>query len=410
MTEISFDPEVAPEVQDYIKRKGYRPSFNFQEVWQEEHAYSFTVAKATGMDVLRTIREEMDRAIRQGIPFRKFQKTITPRLQRLGWWGEKVVRDPATDKEKKVRLGSPRRLRTIYEANLRSAHAAGQWQRAQRTKKLRPFIEYGLGPSRNHRDAHVAWAGTILPVDDAFWRQHWPPNGWGCRCWVAQISRRVAKRRGGETPRPSMKRVEHRNKRTGEVRRVPIGVDPAWASNPGRHRQRTMQRMLSGKMDALPHAFAETAARDIVGSKEFARLARGERTLGLPLAALSDDLRKALGTQARAVQMSAATVAKQRRRHPEVRAEDYALVQEAIHRGEVRHAGERIHLVFEKDGKWWLAALKRTQAGDELYFLTLHRLSDQSLIRARKKQQGGAGGGRPGGRYPLHGTEAQSNE
>ena len=130
-----------------------------------------------------------------------------------------------------------------------------------------------------------------------------------------------------------MERVEHRNKRTGEVRRVPIGVDPAWASNPGRHRQRTMERMRAGKMDALPHAFAETAARDIVGSKEFARLARGERKLGLPLAALSDDLRNALGTQARAVQMSSVTAAKQLRRHPEVGPEDYALVQEAIHRG-----------------------------------------------------------------------------
>ena len=296
MPEVSFDPEVAPEVRDYIKRKGYRPSFDFREVWQEEHAYSFTVAKATGMDVLRTIREEMERAIRQGIPFRKFQNSITPRLRRLGWWGEKVARDPATDK--KVHLGSPRRLRTIYEANLRSAHSAGQWQRAQRTKKLRPFIEYGLGPSRNHRDAHVAWSGTILPVDDPFWIQHWPPNGWGCRYWVSQLSRRVAKGRGGQTDRPSMERVEHRNERTGEVRRVPIGVDPAWASNPGRDRQRTMERMLAGKMDALPHAFAETAARDIVGSKEFARLARGERKLGLPLAALSDDLRNALGTQA----------------------------------------------------------------------------------------------------------------
>ena len=310
-----------------------------------------------------------------------------------------------------MQLGSPRRLRTIYEANLRSAHSAGQWHRAQRTKKLRPFIEYGLGPSENHQRSACSLGGHDFArgrsvLDSALATQ----TDGGVVAGSLRLSRRVAKRRGGETPRPSMKRVEHRNKRTGEVRRVPVGVDPAWASNPGLHRQRTMERMLAGKMDALPHAFAETAARDIVGSKEFARLARGERKLGLPLAALSDDLRKALKTQARVVQMSAATVAKQRRRHPEVRAEDYALVQEAIHRGEVRHAGERIHLVFEKDGKWWLAALKRTQAGDELYFLTLHRLSDQSLIRARKKQQGGAGGGRPGGRYPLHGTEAQSNE
>ena len=46
-------------------------------VWRQ-HKDSSTVAKATGMDVLRTILEEMERTILQGTPFKKFQKTITP--------------------------------------------------------------------------------------------------------------------------------------------------------------------------------------------------------------------------------------------------------------------------------------------------------------------------------------------
>ena len=143
------------------------------------------------------------------------------------------------------------------------------------------------------------------------------------------------------------------------------------------------ERCVASPSGLTPHGHPTPG--DIVGSKKFARLARDERKLGLPLAALSDDLRKALKTQVRAVQMSAATAAKQLlRRHSEVKPEDYALVQEAIHRGEVRQVDGQIHLMFEKNGKWWFSALKRTKTGDELYFSTLYRLREDSATRARR--------------------------
>ena len=76
-------------------------------------------------------------------------------------------------------------------ANRRTAYAAGQWARILRTAKALPYLLYSLGPNRDH---HVAIAGTILPFDTPFWHTHFPPNGWGCKCRVRQISSRERER------------------------------------------------------------------------------------------------------------------------------------------------------------------------------------------------------------------------
>ena len=221
----------------FFRAKKLKPGFDFRDVYREEHAIQFTVAKAMEADILTDIRGALDQVLAEGRTFRQFQKQLTPRLQAAGWWGRKRVVDPLTGKEVTAQLGSPRRLRTIYRANVRTARAAGQWERIQRTKRALPYLLYELGPSREHRPEHVSWAGTILPADDSWWRTHYPPNGWGCKCRVRQITRREADRRGGPTPRPPIRRRDWLNRRTGEIERVPEGIDPGWDTNPGRIRR-----------------------------------------------------------------------------------------------------------------------------------------------------------------------------
>ncbi len=176
---ISFPGPIPKDVLAFIRNKGWKIGFDYRDVWKEEHSYAFTVAKATQVDVLTTIRGAVEKAIAEGQTLRTFQKELMPTLQRLGWWGQKEMVDPLTGQVKEVQLGSPRRLETIYNANLRSARAAGQWERAERTKEALPYLRYGLGPSKEHRPEHVTWAGTILPVDDPWWNTHMTPNGWG---------------------------------------------------------------------------------------------------------------------------------------------------------------------------------------------------------------------------------------
>ncbi|MDO6806530.1 hypothetical protein Q4595_28995, partial [Wenyingzhuangia sp. 1_MG-2023] len=82
-------------------------------------------AKAMQMDVLTSIRESLDDALANGKTFARWKKELQPELEKLGWWGKKNVVDPTTGEVIKAQLGSPRRLRTIYSTNLRTARAAG---------------------------------------------------------------------------------------------------------------------------------------------------------------------------------------------------------------------------------------------------------------------------------------------
>jgi len=258
----SFRPGPPPEASRFLANKGWQPAFSWRDVEPEEHAVSFTVAKAMQMDVLSDIRGEVQRALDEGVPFEEFQRTLRPRLERLGWWGRREMVDPATGLTETVQLGSPRRLRTIYRANLRAARAAGQWDRIERTKEARPYLVYRLGPSERHRPEHAAKEGLVLSVDDPFWDRWMPPNGWDCKCWVRQISREEGERLGvDDSPEVPVRRVV--NRRTGEVRDVPRGIDPGWERNPGAQRVRAAIDFLDGRLRSAPPEVARVAERDL---------------------------------------------------------------------------------------------------------------------------------------------------
>ncbi len=284
---------VPQDALDYFLHKGLRPAFDYRDVWREEHAFSFTVAKATELDVLTTIHTAVSQAISEGRTLAQFKRDLKPELEKLGWWGRQEMPDPLSGETKAVQLGSPRRLRTIYNANVRTAHAAGQWQRAERTKDDLPHLLRTLGPSRKHRDQHVAWHGTLLPIDDSWWDTHMPPNGWECKCRVRQVSRSEHSRLVDKglpaadrkqiidpetglptgqlekryqpviTKAPVIRRVEWQNKRTGEIELVPEGIDPGWDTNPGKARAQNLDKYLKGKLVGADPIMVKAAEKDL---------------------------------------------------------------------------------------------------------------------------------------------------
>lgn len=284
---------VPQEVLNYFRNKGLKVGFDWRDVWREEHAFIFTVAKATQLDVLASIRGALDKAISEGQTLRQFQNELTPTLQKLGWWGRQEVLDETTGELVDAQLGSPRRLKTIYNANLRTARVAGQWERAQRTKTTLPYFLRTLGPSREHRPEHVAWHGLLLPIDDPHWDTHMPPSDWECKCRVRQVSAAEAERLGKtgvlaadrkqiidpetglptgqveqrftpiKTKAPPVEMVPWENKRTGQTMMVPKGIGPGWDSNPGKSRQANLEKFMAGKLDAADPALAAVARKDL---------------------------------------------------------------------------------------------------------------------------------------------------
>lgn len=390
MTEVSdkpgyaFTPGPPPEVTAYFRNKGLRPSFSWQDVEPEEHAVAFSAARAMRIDVLEALRGALQEAIDAGVPYRRFAAELKPRLQALGWWGVRDQIDPLTGKARKVRLGSPRRLRTIYRANLRAARAAGQWDRIQRTKRALPYLLYLLGPSERHRPQHEAKAGLVLPVDDPFWQTWYPPNGWGCKCHVRQITRREAEAHGiSESPDIPMREVV--NTRTGEIKRIPSGIDPGWETNPAMHRRRQMERFLAGKLDAADPDIARAAARDMASSWRLRRIHEGAARGSVPVAMLPAELADIIGARTRVVRFSDDAAERTRRTPSAATADEFVRIADLIETGTVAHeasgAGPE-RLIFEsREEKPWRLVLERTAEGDGITLDTFHRSSPDGWRR-----------------------------
>ena len=145
--------------------------------------------------------------------------------------------DPLTGKTRIVQLGSPRRLRIIFDTNLRMSYARGRWERIERVAKSRPYLRYVAVQDARTRPDHMAWHGTVLRWDDSWWRTHYPPNGWRCRCTVMQLSENDLEDDGftpsSGPPPGSGKTRPWTNKRTGETVQVPAGIDPGFQHNVG---------------------------------------------------------------------------------------------------------------------------------------------------------------------------------
>jgi len=381
----SFDPGPPPEASRFLKNKGLRPAFSWRDVEPEEHAVAFTVAKAMQIDVLTTIREEVQKALDEGLPLETFQKNLKPRLVALGWWGRKEMADPLTGELVEARLGSPRRLRTIYNANLRSARAAGQWERIERTKKLFPYLEYRLGPSERHRPHHAIKEGLVIPVDDPFWDEWMPPNGWGCKCWVKQVTRAEAERKGVD-PAPQLIPRKVLNKRTGEMREVPPGIDPGWERNPGKLRLQNMEQLLDEKLAAAPPDILQAAVRDIATSWRAERVLDGKAPGAVPVAVVPQALASELGTETSIVHMTSSYGDKFEAKGRGVDTGTLLILDEALQHGTVIREDSadgktaKLH-VISRGEPLWRFVLKLIPARREIWISTMHRM-DRSRAEA----------------------------
>lgn len=236
---------VPPEVRNYFAEKGLKPAFSWQDVFNEEHAYAFTVAKAVELELLTAFKSTLQQSIDAGEGLESWKKRILPELQRLGWDRPRMVADPTGAwKDKEVNFAAPRRLETIFWSNVRTARAAGQWERIQRTKEGLPYLLYVRTTSLEPRIEHLGWVGLILPIDHEFWATHFPPNGWNCKCSVRQITARERDKLlalpGYTDQAPEIGFTDFENRRTGEMIKVPVGIDPGWGTNPGLSRARTL--------------------------------------------------------------------------------------------------------------------------------------------------------------------------
>ena len=194
MTKIPQRPELnalfdmpPQDAIDHLKAKGFKIGWDWHETLNDAHSRAFTVAKVARIDLLQDIRKSLITAMEQGQSLEQWKAGITPTLQEKGWWGKKTVINPAGI-EQTVQLGSPRRLKTIFDTNMHKSLAAGRYKAMMATTETRPIWEWVHISITNPRKAHLARNGEARPYDDPFWLYAYPPTEFGCKCKV--IARR----------------------------------------------------------------------------------------------------------------------------------------------------------------------------------------------------------------------------
>lgn len=243
----------------YLRSKGWGVSWDWHDTWELAHARAFVVAKAARLDVLSTLRRAVDAAVSRGQTQMEFLAELEPRLRALGWWGRKVVTGP-DGVAREAQLGSPRRLKTIFDTNMRVANAAGRFRAQHDNREARPYWQYIAMNDDRTRRSHRAMSGRVFRADDRIWHTHYPPNGFNCRCRIRALTGDQVERMGLAVHDSAGHLAPYRradgspgqvvgyDRRTGEaiVRpatsywidgpgdAIELTPDPGWNYNPGR--------------------------------------------------------------------------------------------------------------------------------------------------------------------------------
>ncbi len=77
-------------------------------------------------------------------------------------------------------------LRAEYNFCQASADMAAKWEQIVADGD-RYNLQYRTQHDDKVRPEHAALDGVTLPPSDPFWESYYPPNGWNCRCTVAQV-------------------------------------------------------------------------------------------------------------------------------------------------------------------------------------------------------------------------------
>lgn len=238
------------EIIRWYLAKGYTFSWRWQDTWQSAHTRAFTVAKVMKLDILQDIKNEVDKIFTEGISEEQFIRNLEWTLKRKGWWGK--VRadqvpgyDPAsgTPPDKIVQLGSPRRLKTIYNVNANVAYSAGNYKSNIAVTSYFPYWQYNQIDRPSMRKSHHPFDKKVFRWDDPIWDIIYPPSDWNCGCYISPLTEEQIKSRG--------LKVENGNDFVALAKK---NIPEEWQYNPAKE-YATWQPDLSKYDDDLRNAF-----------------------------------------------------------------------------------------------------------------------------------------------------------
>lgn len=344
----------------YFQAKRSEVHFDYDEILHEAHNKAFTVAKITRLDLLSDIHSSLVDAMHKGQDFSAWKKNIQSTLETKGWWGKTQAINPLTGEVKEITVGS-RRLRTIYDTNMRTSYAKGRY--AAQMESDAEFLRYDAILDQHTRPTHSARNGIILPKEDPWWSKNYPPNGWKCRCKASSITRFEMKRRNlspyeGTLPTISDKDwAYHVGKSDTTLKTYQDKVNALESKGfPQSFSDKAKEAYLSDVKTLQERTTTFKAIKELFTTQERTKVQLGETTL--------------FGTKKRLL-LSSDTVGSYGH-HPEIGAFEYSLIPDMLE-GRIFVQKETTDIIIKKLGKYYRVTLKDIPKTDEVYVVSLVR-------------------------------------
>lgn len=367
------------ELVEYLKNKGLKLTFNYEEMMHEAHHKAFTVAKVTKLDLLSDIHTSLQEALEQGKPFLQWKDELKPTLQEKGWWGEVEVTDPKTGEVKEIYVGS-RRLKTIYDTNMRVAYAQGRY--ASQMQSDAEYLFYSAILDTRTRPDHSKLHGTILPKEHPWWNKNYPPNGWRCRC-KARAYTKEELREKGLTPSNFT---------------PPTIADKDWAYHVGKTDR--SEEIYKEKVEALKCkgknakgkevdcGFLEEVKKDIFFNvADFKKWFKYENKSSFVLAYLHPKYKKILDVESNEVPMTKKVLKKQKEHHPELQDYEYLAINSMINKSDlVIKKGDDI-LVHIKNilGIDYFCVIQANTKKEKAFIASFRRTDSEDMKREKRR-------------------------
>lgn len=147
-----------------------------------QRSQSVSIAGQSSLEQIKYIIDQVASVIDKGGTFKDFQK---------------AVRDGGIDTNLPAY-----RLDNIFRTNVQAAYSRGRYGQQMKVVSTRPYWMYDAINDSRVRPTHLALDNTILRYDHPFWKTHYTPNGYRCRCTIISLTEAQAKKRGITTVPP----------------------------------------------------------------------------------------------------------------------------------------------------------------------------------------------------------------
>lgn len=175
MPELLFGPTPHAEAAAFIAGKPPVCKAVFDQLLPELKALAFTVTGVEELSVLAAVQSTLT-DLPAGVPWDKLKKQLVNQLH--------PYLDDAESGKKRALARAELLLRTHgFQAYQAASHAV-----MKRQTDVFPYWQYKSKEDGRVRPAHAALDNIVLPANHEFWKTHFPPWQWNCRCQCVPLS------------------------------------------------------------------------------------------------------------------------------------------------------------------------------------------------------------------------------